>query len=171
MIILETKRLILRLLTDSDQNMILQLLNEPAFIENIGDKGVKNLADALNYILTGPLNMQESLGFCLYCCELKNSGELIGLSGLIKREGIEHPEVGFAFLAKHCKKGYGFESASAVVKYAKDVLQIETLQAICNPENIASSSLLTKLGFHFKKQLLHEVSTQKINLFERGNTP
>jgi RimJ/RimL family protein N-acetyltransferase len=169
LIILETERLTLRLLTGSDQHMILQLLNEPAFIENIGDKGVKNLADALNYILTGPLAMQESLGFCLYGCELKSSGEFIGLSGLIKRDSIEHPEVGFAFLAKHCRKGYGFESSNAVLKYAKNVLQISTLQAICNPENIASTSLLTKLGFCFIKQILIEVSPQKINLYEIDN--
>lgn len=168
MIILKTERLILRLLAESDQGMILQLLNEPAFIENIGDKKVNNLADALNYISTGPLAMQKSLGFSLYCCELINSGEQIGISGLIKREGIEHPEVGFAFLNKYCKKGYGFESTSAVVKYARDVLKIKTLQAICNPENTASSSLLTKVGFHFKQQILHDVSSQKLNLFEKN---
>jgi [ribosomal protein S5]-alanine N-acetyltransferase len=167
LIILETKRLILRLLADSDQHMILQLLNEPTFIENIGDKEVRNLVDALNYISTGPLAMQKSLGFSLYCCELKSTGVPIGLSGLIKRKGIKHPEIGFAFLTKHCKKGYGFESSNAVVEYAKNVLQIETLQAICNPNNIASSRLLTKLGFSFRNQILLEgVNPQKINLYE-----
>lgn len=169
MIILETKRLILRLLADSDQHMILQLLNEPAFIENIGDKKVRNLGDASHYIATGPLTMQESSGFSLYCCQLKSNSEPIGISGLIKREGIEHPEVGFAFLNQYCKKGYGFESANAVIKYAKSALKINTLQAICNPDNVASAGLLTKLGFHFKKQILHDVSEQKINLFERGD--
>lgn len=169
MIIIETERLTLRLLAESDQQMILQLLNEPAFIKNIGDKNVNSLADALNYIVTGPLAMQTSLGFSLYCCELKNTGETIGISGLIKREGIEHPEVGFAFLAKHCKKGYGFESSNAVAEYAKKTLKIKVLQAICNPENIASASLLLKLGFTYKKQILLDVNTQKVSLFEKVN--
>ena len=116
--ILETKRLILRLVNSSDKTMILALLNEPNFIKNIGDKDVRDLNSALNYINSGPLTMQSSLGFSLYCCELKETGETIGLSGLIKREGIAHPEVGFAFLSTHCQQGYGFESATAVVNYA-----------------------------------------------------
>lgn len=168
MIILETERLILRLLTKNDQQMILTLLNEPSFIQNIGDKNVRSLTDAWEYISNGPLAMQNSLGFSLYCCELKNSGEVIGLSGLIKRQGIAHPEIGFAFLNKYCQKGYGFESAKAVLNYASKALKLNTLQAICNPDNHASSVLLTKLGFTLKKQISLEQISQKVNLFERA---
>ena len=167
--ILETERLILRLLTKNDQQMIFTLLNEPTFIQNIGDKNVRNLADAWHYISNGPLAMQNSLGFSFYCCELKHSGEPIGISGLTKREGVEHPEVGFAFLDEHCRKGYGFESASAVVKYANTVLHFHKLQAICNPDNQASSNLLIKLGFEFKKQILLDVNVEKVSLYELNN--
>lgn len=169
MVILETERLMLKLLTKNDQKMILTLLNEPTFIKNIGDKNVRNLADAWHYISSGPLAMHNSIGFCLYCCELKQSGEPIGISGLIKREGITYPEIGFAFLDKHCRKGYGFESASAVVNYAKTVLHLNKLQAICNPDNQASSNLLAKLGFEFEKQILLDVNVEKVNLYELRN--
>lgn len=166
--ICQGERLILRLLTDDDAPMILSLLNQPSFIKNIGDKGVRNLNDAKNHIAEGPLAMQRSLGFSMYCCQLKTTGETIGLSGLIKRPGIEHPEIGFAFLPQYCKQGYGFESAKATIEYAQEYLRLPKLQAICNPDNNASIALLTKLGFTYIKQLVIPTIDNTINLFERS---
>ena len=167
MIILKTERLILRLLEKNDKSMIQALLNQASFIENIGDKGVRDLDGALHYISTGPLAMQKALGFSLYCCELKSTGETIGLSGLIKRDEITHPEIGFAFLSKFFRQGFGFESVSSVINYAKNTLGIEVLQAICNPSNKPSINLLSKTGFVFQKKVMLDSAGDEINLYEK----
>jgi len=164
--IIETDRLIIRLLNLSDVEMILALLNEPSFLSNIGDKGVRDLEGAKGYINDGPLAMQDSLGFSMYCCERKYDGKTIGLSGLIKRDGVEYPEVGFAFLQQYCRQGYGIESSTAVIKYAQRNLALTKLQAITNQENLASINLLTRIGFCFKKLIILPNSEDEINLFE-----
>ena len=145
--ILETKRLILRVLSAADADMILRLLNQADFLTNIGDKGVRNFQDACEYIEQGPVAMQQALGFSLYCCQLKTTGEAIGMSGLIKRDGVEHPEVGFSFLSEYQRQGYGKESVSAVINYARDELLLKKLNAICNPDNKGSIALLTSQKF------------------------
>lgn len=147
--------------------LLLRLLNEEGFIKNIGDKQVRTKADALNYINNGPLALQRDFGFSLYCCVKKSNGEAIGISGLIKREGIEFPEVGFAFLSKHCQQGYGFESAEAVIKYATTQLLLKHLQAICSPDNKASIVLLSRLGFIFNKNIKLDDNTNEVMLFDR----
>ncbi len=169
-LILETERLQLRLLKERDAEMILVLLNEPSFIHNIGDKGVRNYQDALDYINSGPLAMQKELGFSLYCCVNKTTQQAVGLSGLIKREGIDHPEVGFAFLSDFCRKGYGFESAQAVVNYAKHQLALNCLQAICNLDNEASKALLKRLDFKFLKNIELATNKQTVMLFELNDS-
>jgi RimJ/RimL family protein N-acetyltransferase len=166
--IIETPRLALRLLNENDADMIIELLNEEAFINNIGDKQVRTKQDALNYINNGPLAMQRDFGFSLYCCVDKVDGQTIGLSGMIKRMGIEHPEVGFAFLGKYCRLGYGFESADAVITHATKHLGIKHLQAICNPDNNASVALLTRLDFSFNKNINLEESDKVVMLFDRN---
>ncbi|WP_448550469.1 GNAT family N-acetyltransferase [Thalassotalea fusca] len=165
--ILETDRLVLRVLSPADADMIITLLNQPDFIQNIGDKGVRDFESACEYIETGPIAMQQALGFSLYCCQLKSSGEPIGMSGLIKREGVEYPEVGYSFLSQYQRKGYGKESVAAVIEYARSQLALKCLNAICNPSNSASIALLE--GQQFKKKGLVSVPNidQEVVLFER----
>ena len=98
MIVLETERLILRRLTPDDAPFILTLLNEPSFLRYIGDKNVRNLDDARNYILTGPVASYEKHGFGLYLVELRESQTPIGLCGVIRREELPAPDIGFALL-------------------------------------------------------------------------
>jgi len=166
--IIKTNRLNIRLLKESDAQMILDLFNEDNVIKYIGDKGIKNLTDAINYIHGGPLNMQQTLGFSLYCCETKKNQASIGICGLIKRDGIEHVEVGFAFLNKFCGLGFGSESLIAVIKYAEIELNITTLQAITNNDNLASIKLLEKNGFSFNKMIKLSNSENEIKLFEKS---
>ena len=144
---LQTPRLKLRLLNEDDAPMILSLLNQPSFLKNIGDKKVRNLKDATDYINNGPLKLYHEAGYCMYCCERLIDGKTIGLSGLIKRDGIAHVEVGFSFLEQFQHQGYGSESLQAVIKHAQQTLNLGTLNAITNPANIASIGLLTKHGF------------------------
>ena len=167
MIITETSRLLLRVANLDDAPLMLTLMNEPAYLENIGDKQVRNLSDAENYLKSGPMTMQQELGFSLYCCQRKDTGETIGLSGLIKRPGVEHPEVGYAILAEHCRQGFGLESVEGVIKHAREQLKLPVLQAITSVGNTASVHLLKRLEFSFQGLITLPGSSEEINLFER----
>ena len=112
-----TERLVLRELTLNDAEFILELLNEAAFLQFIGDKGVRTLADARDYILKGPMDSYRSFGFGLYLTSLRDGATPIGICGLVKREVLADVDVGFAFLARYWSKGYAAEAAAAVLSY------------------------------------------------------
>jgi len=163
--VLETDRLILRRLTTDDAEFILQLLNEPSFLRYIGDKGVRTLMDARDYILNGPVDMYNRSGFGLYLTELKEGNVPIGVCGLIKRDALEDVDIGFAFLPRFWAKGYAYESASAVMTYGKDVLGLKRIVAITSPDNHASARLLEKLGLQFERMILLSENTEEVRLF------
>ncbi len=104
--ILETDRLVLRRLAVEDAEFIFDLLNQPSFLQFIGDKGVRTIDDARNYILTGPITSYERFGFGLYLTELKPAQAPIGICGLLQRETLDDVDVGFAFLPQYWKQGY-----------------------------------------------------------------
>ena len=149
MMILETKRLRLRELTETDAPFILRLLNEPSFLRFIGDKGVRNLDDARAYIFNGPVASYQQNGFGLYLVQLKTNNTPIGICGLLKRESLADVDIGFAFIPEAWNNGYAFESADAVMIYAKDVLKLPRIVAITDKDNEASGKLLEKLGLIF----------------------
>jgi RimJ/RimL family protein N-acetyltransferase len=129
---------------------IAELLNQPSFLRYIGDKEVRNDADAVRYIENGPAASYERFGFGLYLVQLKSTKTPIGMCGLLKRDSLPDPDVGFAFLPNYWSQGYAFESASAVLNYARDVLGIKRILAITSPDNDASIKLLEKLGLKFE---------------------
>ena len=145
----QTERLVLRWLNADDSTFILELLNEPSWIRYIGDKGVRTIQDAQRYIERGPVEMYRRLGFGLYLVELKENGAPIGICGLIKRDALLDVDLGFAFLPRFWSNGYGFESASAVMSYARRALGLSRIVAILSHDNDRSARLLEKLGFHF----------------------
>lgn len=151
--ILETERLVLRQFTFEDADFILRLLNEPSFIQNIGDRGVRTLEDARSYILRVPIASYEKNGFGLYLVILKESGKSIGMCGLIKRDQLEDVDIGYAFLPEFWSKGYAVEAALAVKEYARDVIGLKRLIAITDPENQASIRVLEKIGLRFEKMV------------------
>jgi RimJ/RimL family protein N-acetyltransferase len=151
--ILETERLLLRRLTRNDAAFILELLNEPAFLENIGDRGARTLADARRYIAKGPVASYRRFGFGLYLVELKDSGAPIGICGLLKRESLDDVDIGFAFLRRFWSQGYAHESAAAVMHYGWTQLRLQRIVAITKPHNQASITLLEKLGLRFEKNV------------------
>ena len=163
--VLETERLILRKFSYDDAAFILQLLNEPSFVRNIGDKGVRTIADAHRYIRTGPVASYERFGFGVYLVELKETGASIGLCGLIKREQLTDVDVGFAFLPPFWSKGFAFESASAVVAYGRDVLGISRIVAITAPDNSGSIKVLEKLGLRFERLIRLSEDEPELKLF------
>jgi [ribosomal protein S5]-alanine N-acetyltransferase len=148
---MDTPRLRLSPLSADDAAFILELLNEPAFLRDIGDKQVRSLEDARAYIETGPRTSYRDHGFGLLRVELQTSGELIGICGLLKRDFLEHPDLGYAVIERHWSKGYAFEAATAVMRYAADELKLNTVLAITAPENPTSIRVLEKLGFRFTR--------------------
>jgi RimJ/RimL family protein N-acetyltransferase len=163
--VLETDRLTLRHLSPDDAEFILELLNEPSFLRFIGDKGVRTLEDARNYILNGPVAMYNRLGFGLYLTELKEDGVPIAICGLIKRDGLEDVDIGFAFLPRFWAKGYAYEASSAVMAYGKDVLGLKRIVAITSLDNDASRKLLEKLGLRFERMVKLSEDTEEVRLF------
>lgn len=145
--VLETERLVLRRIGEDDAAFMLALLNEPSFWQNIGDRGVRTLDDARRYLREGPIAMHRRHGFGLHCVELRDSGAPIGICGLVKREALDDPDLGFAFLPEFRRGGYAFESALAVMAHARAVLELPRIVAVTTPGNAASCRLLARLGF------------------------
>lgn len=144
---IETERLLIRDLRSADDAFILELVNEPAFHQNIGDKGIRDLEGARSYIQNAGPGNYERLGFGMYLVMLKNSGIAIGICGILKRDFLEHPDVGFAYTASNWNKGYGTEATKAIIHWATTSLGIRTLAAITAITNPASVRLLEKSGF------------------------
>ncbi|MBD8500313.1 GNAT family N-acetyltransferase [Paenibacillus arenosi] len=142
----ETDRLTLRKLTIEDAEFIYNLLNNPSWLQFIGDKNVQTLEDARDYIWNGPVAMYEQLGFGMYLVELKTEGTPIGICGLIKREWLKDADIGYAFLPDFWGKGYAYEAASAVMAYGKNGFGFKYILGITSMDNERSIRLLEKLG-------------------------
>lgn len=144
--ILETDRLVLDEFTDTDAPFILELLTDPSFVDNIGDRGLKSLDDATAYIENGPKPAYATIGFHMWRVTEKVSGEPCGMCGLIKREGLDHPDVGYAFLPRFWGRGYAVEAAAACLEWGRREKGLTRIVAIIKPGNEASAKVLGKLG-------------------------
>jgi RimJ/RimL family protein N-acetyltransferase len=149
MTVLETERLTIRLATLDDAEFVLRLLNEPSFLRFIGDRGVRTLDDARRYIGDRFVASYEQHGFGLWIVERKDAPGAIGLSGLVKRDALPDPDIGFAFLPEFWSVGYAYESAAGVKRYAVETLGLPRLLAITNPDNAGSIRIVEKLGLAF----------------------
>ncbi len=163
MIVLETERLFLRGFDVADAEFILALLNEPSFLRYIGDKKVRTVEDARQYILNGPVASYERNSFGLCVVELKETHTPIGMCGLLKRDELPDPDIGFAFMPDFWNKGFAFEAAAAVMKDARERLKLEGVLAITNQDNDASIKLLQKLGLQIERVV--KMSTDSTELF------
>ncbi|HET6854963.1 MAG TPA: GNAT family N-acetyltransferase [Pyrinomonadaceae bacterium] len=165
MTVLGTERLILREFTVEDAEFILALLNEPSFLRYIGDKKVRELEDAGQYILNGPVASYERNAFGLYLVELRESHTPMGMCGLIQREELPDPDIGFAFLPEFWNKGFAFEAATAVLQDARERLRLERILAITSLDNEASIGLLQRLGFTFEREIKLAADREPVKLF------
>jgi RimJ/RimL family protein N-acetyltransferase len=159
-----TDRLRLRLVDARDAAVYLDILNDPAFIEHIGDRGVRTLEAAVKSIEDGPVAMQRTRGHSMYMVELLEGAVPVGLSGLIKRDALEDVDIGYAFLPRHRGQGYAFEAAQAVVAHAR-ALAIPRLAAITTPGNAASIGLLLRLGMRFAGRRCLVAGEPELNLY------
>lgn len=163
--VLETDRLVLRKLSAEHSGFILVLLNDPSWLRFIGDRGVRTLEDARNYILDGPVDSYERVGFGMYLTELKASGERIGICGLVKREALDDVDIGYALLPQFRGKGLAFEAASAVMTYGREVLGLGRVVAVTAPDNEASIRVLEKLGMRYERKVRLSAGGEEIDLF------
>jgi len=163
--ILRTSRLGVRGLTTDDAAFILTLLNDPAFIEHIGDRGVRTIDDARSYIGRGPQASYAQHGFGLWLVELIDTGTPIGICGVLKRDTLPDPDIGFAFMPAYRAQGYAFEAASAVRDFARDTLRLPRLLAIVSPANARSIRLLERLGFAFERMVRMAGDAEEVKLF------
>lgn len=157
--VLETERLALRWLTPEDAPLILHLLNEPLFLQFVGDKNVRTLDDARLYLQHGPLASYARHGFGLFHVRLKAAGTPIGMCGLLKRDTLEDVDVGFAYLPQFVGQGYATEAARATLHYGRTVLGLKRIVAITAPDNASSIKVLRKIG-------LHHTSTLKVSGYQ-----
>jgi RimJ/RimL family protein N-acetyltransferase len=163
--VLETERLVIRHLSDDDAEFMLELLNDTAFIQNIGDRKIRSLDGARAYIQNGPVASYAKHGFGLYLVQLKETGESMGICGLIRRDQLDDVDIGYAFLPKFWSRGYAIESARAIKQYAHDVIGVKRMVAITDPNNEASIHVLEKLGMKFEKMVQLAADDIELKLF------
>lgn len=166
--VLETERLSLRQLALEDAPFILTLLNEPSFLRYIGDKQVRNIGGAEQYLLNGPIASYKQNGFGLYLVALKDTGTSIGMCGLIKRTELPDVDIGFAYLPDFWNQGFAFEAATAVMNYGHETLKLDRIVAITSPDNDASVKLLQRIGFIFEEEISLGKDREPVKLFGKN---
>jgi RimJ/RimL family protein N-acetyltransferase len=162
---LTTERLGIRRMSVSDAAFMLELLNDPTWLRFIGDRGVRTLEDAQDYIVQGPMAMYASHGFGFCVVESKDAAIPMGICGLAKRTYLDYPDIGFAFLPRHCGQGFAYESASAVLRHARAELGLLRILATTRIDNVASQALLEKLGLQFERVIDHPDGDRQLKLF------
>ena len=164
--ILETERLTLRELTLEDRTFIVELVNSPGWIKYIGDRNIKTDEQAKSYLENGPIKSYKENGFGLWLVETKDTKKSIGMCGLLKRDYLDHPDIGFAFLPGFIGMGFGFEAANATMSFASDQLKLSSISAITLPANNASIRLLEKIGMNFMKSLSPPGNHEELHLYQ-----
>lgn len=160
----ETKRLLLRELNPGDTAFIIELLNSEGWIRFIGNRNMHTDEDALKYILNITANYKK-YGFGFYVVERKEDAVSMGICGLVKREGLDDIDIGFAFLPEYTGQGYGYESAEAMLHHARSVLMIPRIVAITSKDNRTSQKLLEKIGLGFEKTIHIPGDEEELNLY------
>lgn len=164
---LETDRLFLRRITLEDADLMLAIWNDPAFLRNVGDRGIRTIEQAGAAMESGPLRLYADYGYGPYAMVLKSDGTRVGICGLFKRDNLDHPDIGFAVLPEHCARGYAGEAARAVLAHARDDLRLDELAAIVAPGNAPSIALIEKLGLRLRGMITMPGDTTEICLYGR----
>lgn len=167
----ESPRLTLRRVTLDDAAFLLRQVNEPGWLRNIGDRGVHTLDHARRYIEVRMLHAYGALGYGMYLIESRADGRPLGLCGLVKRDTLPEPDLGFALLQEHWGRGYAVEAGRAVMRYAHDPLGLQKLLAIVTPGNAPSRRVLEKLGFAVEGRMRTEAQEPQLVLYAARLSP
>ena len=149
--ILSTPRLRLSPFTPDDTAFVVVLVNDPDWLRYIGDRNVRSLEDAERYLRDGPMASYTRNGFGLLRVTLAGTGDPIGMCGILKRDALPEPDLGFAFLPRHRGQGYAREAIDAVLGDARDRLGLDRVLAITSADNSRSIAVLEKTGFRFER--------------------
>jgi RimJ/RimL family protein N-acetyltransferase len=163
--ILETERLRLRPISLEDAAFIIALLGDPDFVRNIGDRGVRTVDQAADYIRNGPKGLSESFGWRLWLVTIRETATPIGTCALLKREVMDDVEIGYALMPQFRAKGYALEAASAVARHGREALGLMRLAAVVHPDNAASIRVLEKLGMRRDAMIRLDEDEPEIMLF------
>ena len=161
----ESTRLRLRRLQAEDAPFVLELLTDPAFLANVGDRGVHDLEGARRYIAEGPRTSYQRFGFGLYLVELKGGSQALGLCGLLRRDSHVDVEIGFALLPQARGHGYAREAAAATMRFAVETLGLRRVVAITAPDNIDSVRILEQVGLRFARMVHFTPDGRESRLF------
>lgn len=163
--ILESERLRVREFNTEDTSFIVELLNTPGWLEFIGDRNVRTDEQARSYLKNGPIKSYHDNGFGLYMVETKETTTAVGMCGILKRDTLDHPDIGFAFLPEYAGLGYAREIAKATLNYADNALNMPRLLAITKPNNRRSIRLLESIGFTFAETFRLKDETDHLLLY------
>ncbi|TXF76060.1 GNAT family N-acetyltransferase [Chryseobacterium sp.] len=165
----ETERLSLRPMSAEDSAFILELYNQPNFLKYIGDKNIRTVEEAEEYIKTRFRPQIEKLGYGNYLITRKEDKLKIGSVGIFEREGMEIHDIGFSFLGEFEGKGYGFEAASELMKQAFAHFGLKKVSAVTSKDNFASQKLIEKLGLRFQKLVFLPNDPEELMYYETEN--
>ena len=163
---IETERLLLRKIEVTDAPFFYELFNSKGWLDFIGDRNIKTIADAEKQINDKYIPSYTKHGYGSFLVLEKASGVPLGTCGIYKRDNLDHPDIGFAFLPEYIGKGFGYESSKAVMKYAIENLEIDTILAFTVKENSASIKLLEKLGLTNTGDYYFEGDPKRLLLFK-----
>lgn len=167
MIIAETSRLIISEFTTDDASFYLELLNTPKWIAYVGDRNVNTIAEAKTYLQEKTIPHYKRQGFGFYKLALKDIHKPIGTSGLIKRDKLDYPDIGFALLPEYEGKGFGYEASNKILGLAQHQFNLKRVLGITLDHNTASIKLLEKLGLHFEKRTKPFEDDEELLLFAK----
>lgn len=165
LVVARGERLLLRLLTEADAGFMLQLVNEPGWLDHIGDRGVRTLDDAVSYLRDGPLSLYSRLGFGFWAIERLDAPGPIGICGLIRRDTLPDVDIGYALLGEFEGQGYASEAARLTLALARERYGLARLIAIVSPGNHASERLLAKLGMQREGSIAQGDPPVELNLW------
>lgn len=166
--VLETPRLILRSFTLDDVDAMYQLMTVPDVIRYVGNKPAQSKQDVLEYMQQHPLRDYQVYGYGRFACVCKETGQVIGFSGIKFLEEISETELGYRFLPEVWGKGLATEAGKAVIQFAQG-LGLRRLVAVIHPQNEGSKQVASRLGFTLEgKTQLSLIEECDLLLFSRA---
>jgi ribosomal-protein-alanine N-acetyltransferase len=152
-------------MTLDDTPMMLAVWNDPAFMQYVGDRGIRTLDEAEASMEQGPLHLYAEYGYGPFRVIRQEDGADMGVCGLYRRDGLDEPDIGFAFLPEYRGEGFGYEASVAVLEHARDVLKLPRVIAIVSPDNDASIALLEKLGMSYDQGMCLPGEDEDVSLY------
>jgi [ribosomal protein S5]-alanine N-acetyltransferase len=167
--VIETARLRLRRFYESDVEAMYELCSRPEIIRYARNTPVASLEDARELMQAAPFHDYATYGYGRFACVWKESGDVIGFSGIKYVPEVSDNELGYRFLPEYWGRGLATEAGQASVEFARSTLQLTRLVALVHPDNTASARVLEKLGFVLERQVHYSgLNDTAVNLFARS---